>query len=388
MAYLNDDQNELIGTGDLLSELDSELDELKATLGELEAAEGATQPKDAQHTDKAADDSRPSPAASIEIPDTIDLSATTGDIPSPALSADSAPRHGKGRRPLYRTLAAVGVIAALVAVLLLLKPFGLSNADGSADPTASGDVVTINDSELGEFEIQTVPGAKINTYDEENLVTDSNGYLAYYEDGKKISSIGIDLSEYQTGIDFDKVKAAGVDFVMLRVGGRYYSEEGGLYADGAFTEHYRAAKAAGLKVGAYFFSQAADVDDAVEEAQFALEQINGVALDYPIAFDWETIEDDTARTDVVTGEMLTEIAEAFCDTVEQAGYRSIVYANTALMLHMYDFETMKDYDFWLADYRDFPNMYYHFSIWQYTTEGTVDGIDGTVDLNLCFADYK
>ena len=88
-------------------------------------------------------------------------------------------------------------------------------------------------------------------------------------------------------------------------------------------------------------------------------------------------------TDVVTGEMLTEIAEAFCDTVTAAGYRSIVYANTSQMLHMYDFEVMKDYDFWL----DFPNMYYRFDMWQYTTDGQVDGIDAAVDLNLCFGAY-
>lgn len=294
-------------------------------------------------------------------------------------------------KPIKRTLlivisvllAAAVMIAAGYAVMRLILP----SDSGSTAPTADGQTVTINDSVMGDIELQTVKGAEVNTYTEENLIYDDSGIPAYYEDGRKISHLGIDLSEYQGDVDFAAAKAAGVEFVMLRIGGRYYGEDGGLYEDTAFDDYYEQAKAAGIKVGAYFFSQAASVDDAVEEAQFTLSKLNGRALDYPVALDWENIGDDEARTDHVTGDELTAIAEAFCDTITAGGYKSIVYSNTQQMFVMYDFETMKDYDFWLADYRDFPTMYYKFDMWQYAADGTIDGIDGAVDMNLSFTDF-
>ena len=160
-----------------------------------------------------------------------------------------------------------------------------------------------------------------------------------------------------------------------------------MYTDKAFDNYYQQAKAAGLKVGAYFFSQAASAEDAAEEAKYAIEKLSGKQLDYPIALDWENIADDTARTDNVTGDQLTDIAETFCDNVTASGYKSLVYSNTQQMFVMYDFETMKDYDFWLADYREFPTMYYKFDMWQYTIEGKIDGVEGTVDLNISFTDF-
>jgi GH25 family lysozyme M1 (1,4-beta-N-acetylmuramidase) len=183
-------------------------------------------------------------------------------------------------------------------------------------------------------------------------------------------------------------KAAGVEFVMLRIGGRFYGDKGTVYEDGAFDSYYQQAKAAGIKVGAYFFSQAVSAADAVEEAEFVVKKLGGKKLDYPIAFDWENIADDEARTDNVNGSELTTIAEAFCNKVIESGYKAIVYANSAQMFIMYDFETMKDYDFWLADYREFPTMYYKFDMWQYATDGTVDGIEGSVDMNLSFTDFE
>ena len=312
-----------------------------------------------------------------------------------------APQTGSAYAPAHaarkKTSPFIVILAVFLTVVIAAGGiFGYvitrRGENNNIDDTLSkgGETVTINDSVLGEIEIQTVEGASINTYDENGLVREDNGYYSYYIDGKKTSEMGVDLSEYQTDIDFDAVKASGVDFVMLRIGGRYYSENGGLYSDSAFSRYAAAAKAAGLKVGAYFFSQAASVEDAVEEAKFSLALLGDIRLDYPIAFDWEIIENDSARTDSVTGDMLTLIAAAFCDTIRESGNEAIVYASTSLMLQSYDFETMKDYDFWLADYREFPNsekMYYNFTMWQYTTEGYVDGINSPVDLNLCLKAY-
>ena len=199
--------------------------------------------------------------------------------------------------------------------------------------------------------------------------------------------MGIDLSANQEYVDFDAVKESGIDFVILRIGGRGWGT-GTRYADSKFNEFYEQARDAGLKIGAYFFSQAITEAEALEEAQYVLELLDGRELSYPIAFDFEIIDDDEARTDALDSSQITALAAAFCAAVEEAGYRSMVYANTSLMLQTYDFDVMKDYDFWLADYREMPErdaMYYRYSVWQYSETGSVPGIDGDVDLNLCLS---
>lgn len=297
------------------------------------------------------------------------------------------PNHKKsGGKRLWIILIAIVLSAALIIgvgwfAMRFLTP---KNENASTVATSSGEVVTINDSVMGNIELQTVEGAEVNTYTADNLVTDENGIPSYYEDGQKISHLGVDLSEFQGDVDFEAMKNAGAEFVMLRIGGRYYGDDGVLYEDKSFDTFYDKAKAAGLKIGAYFFSQAASAADAKEEAEYALNKLNQRALDYPVALDWENIADDEARTDNVTGDQLTQIAETFCDTIEESGYKSIVYSNTQQMFILYDFETMKDYDFWLADYREFPTMYYKFDMWQYSKDGTIDGVEGTVDMNISF----
>ena len=250
-----------------------------------------------------------------------------------------------------------------------------------------GEKITINDPLLGTIEIKAVEGFKKNTYDNSNFITDDRGMMTYYIDDQVASCMGVDLSEYQGEVDFEKVKEQGFEFVILRIGGRYYSKEGGLYMDSNFFDYYNAAKDAGLRVGGYFFSQATTAQEAVDEANYVLSQLKNTKLDYPIAFDWEIIEGDTARTDVVTGDELTQCAIAFCDTIKSAGYESIIYSNTSLMYYMYDLELLKDYDFWIADYENHPSMYYHFTMWQYDIEGQVDGIEGNVDMNICLKNY-
>ncbi|HBE15479.1 MAG TPA: lysozyme [Ruminococcaceae bacterium] len=281
-------------------------------------------------------------------------------------------------------LSAALIIGVGYGAMRILNP---KSADDPTSATAAGEVVTINDSVMGDIELKTVKGAEVNTYTADNLVTDENGVPSYYENGKKISHLGVDLSEFQGDVDFAAMKEAGVEFVMLRIGGRYYGDDGVLYTDNKFDTNYEKAKAAGLKVGAYFFSQAISAEDAKQEANYALEKLNKRQLDYPIALDWENIAEEEARTDKVMGDQLTDIAETFCDTIEAAGYKSIVYSNTQQMFIMYDFETMKDYDFWLADYREFPTMYYKFDMWQYTMTGSIAGVEGTVDMNISFTDF-
>lgn len=250
-----------------------------------------------------------------------------------------------------------------------------------------GEKITINDPLLGTIEIEAVEGFAKNLYENDNFIIDENGMMTYYIDGEIASCMGVDLSEYQNDVDFNKLKKQGFEFVMLRIGGRYYGEEGAMYMDSRFFDYYENAKDAGLKVGGYFFSQAKNAEEATAEANYVLSQIDNIKLDYPIAYDWEIIEGDDARTDSVTGDELTQCAIAFCDTIKNAGYNSIIYSNTALMYYKYDLSLLKDYDFWIADYENHPSMYYNFTMWQYDIEGQVDGIEGNVDMNICMKNY-
>ncbi len=366
MAYIDENNDVTAGKGkDPVKELDDELELLMQELKEMEQSETAESEPEPQ----------PSPA-----PRTMENPVRK----APGSTNKPPKKHGKTALIIVLCVVIIGAAAGAWGVYSLLT-------SKVSDHIVKSDVVeteTFSDSVLGDISVKKVDGAALNTYNADKLRKNAAGFYEYVENGEVTSETGIDLAEYQGDVDFKAVKASGVDYVILRIGGRYYSDEGKLYEDGSFDTYYEQAKAAGLKIGAYFFSQAASVEDAVEEAEYAVKKLGGRTLDYPVAFDWEIIDDDEARTDGIGNSTITAMAEAFCDTIEDGGCKSIVYASTSLMLQSYDFETMKDYEFWLADYREFPNMYYDFTMWQYTTDGTVDGIDGAVDLNICFKPYN
>ena len=292
------------------------------------------------------------------------------------------------------------VISVVLVIAIVATVFVIAKSNDNDEPNTEtlfveqepevvkrGEKITINDPSLGTIEIDAVAGFDKNAYDNDNFVIDENGMMTYYIDGEVASCMGVDLSDYQDNVDFEAVKAQGFDFVMLRIGGRYYSEEGGLYMDENFFDYLDKAKAAGLRVGGYFFSQAKNAEEAKEEADYVIKELGSRKLDYPIAFDWETIEGDKARTDSVSDEDLTLSALAFCETIEEAGFEAIIYSNTALMYYKYDLEKLKGIDFWVADYEDHPSMYYNFTMWQYNIEGQVNGIEGNVDMNICLKNY-
>lgn len=405
MAYSDENRTHSDPQGEPIGSFDRDFADLKAVLGRMESASPADPipEKFAEEPIPETSAAKPTPekAPAEAVPD-AEMPVIETPIPSDTTvrkDTEHTPRRNRtakrtADKPRKKSRLPVIVIAIVLSAAMVagigyaVIRFLLPRGDGDTAATSAGVPVTISDSVMGDIELIPAKGAKINTYTEDNLVIDDSGIPAYYENGVKISHLGVDLSEYQGEVDFAAMKNAGAEFVMLRIGGRFYGESGGLYEDNAFDAYYEQAKAAGLKVGAYFFSQAASAEDAEEEANFALQKLGGRSLDYPIALDWENIAGDDARTDSVTGDMLTSIAETFCDTVAKAGYKAIVYSNTQQMFIMYDFETMKDYDFWLADYRDFPTMYYKFDMWQYTAEGSIDGVDGPVDLNISFTDFS
>lgn len=197
------------------------------------------------------------------------------------------------------------------------------------------------------------------------------------------SVLGIDVSTFQKEIDWEQVKAAGIEFAMIRVGFRGYGSSGKLVEDARAQQNYENATKAGVKVGAYFFSQAISVEEAKEEAKYVLELIKDWDVQMPVAFDWECLAADyrTVETDPQT---VTDCAKAFCQVIRQAGYDTMIYFNPSQSRDMMYLEELVDYGFWLAMYSDRMTYEYKVDMWQYTKEGTVPGIQGNVDINLYF----
>ncbi len=235
--------------------------------------------------------------------------------------------------------------------------------------------------------INAIEGMPRNSYIDDNFYTDENGFTAYKDKGKTISSVGIDVSYVQGEIDWQAVKNAGVDFAILRCGGRGYGESGVLYEDETFEKNAQEALDAGIDIGVYFFSQAITEEEAREEANYTLNLIKDYDIKYPVAFDWEHYEYDDARTDNIDRTTLTNMAREYCTVIGKAGYIPVIYANRSLLYYEYDLAKLADIELWLASYENVPDFYYDFGMWQYSMEGTVDGINGTVDLNVCMYKY-
>lgn len=225
-----------------------------------------------------------------------------------------------------------------------------------------------------------------NPYDA-GLFTIENGFLTYQ--GGEHSYVGIDVSSHQDQIDWDRVAAAGVDFAMIRAGYRGYTA-GQIHQDQYFTYNISNALRAGLDVGVYFFSQAITEEEAIEEARVTLEWIQDYEITYPVVFDWERISGSNSRTNSIDGNAITRCARAFCEEIKNEGYTPMTYGSPSKVgvdLHL---SQLLDYPFWLAHYTTgwqvtrFPYLYH---MWQYSSNGSVPGINGRVDLNLCLTSW-
>ena len=225
-----------------------------------------------------------------------------------------------------------------------------------------------------------------NEYDARAFAV-TDGFLTY---SGGVSRVGVDVSSHQKDIDWQQAAEAGVDFAMIRAGYRGYTE-GGLFEDTYFRANMEGALAAGLEVGVYFFSQAVSAEEAVEEAKFLLSLLEGWEVTFPVVFDWEKQDKDNSRTKDVTGETMTACTVAFCEAIEEAGYLPMVYFSPSKAYGELDLEQLMQWPFWLAHYTpewSFTSFRYHFHIWQYSNKGSVPGIEGTVDLNLCLTDFS
>lgn len=249
-----------------------------------------------------------------------------------------------------------------------------------------GKKILMQNSVYGEVFMPVFADVPACSLDMNSLVT-RNGY-AFYKENEDITSIaGIDVSEHQGDIDWNAVKNAGIEFAIIRIGYRTYGG-GEITLDTTFEQNLRNADAAGIKTGVYFFSQAIDPEEAIEEADAVIDAIRPYNITYPVIFDWELIIGDSARTDVMTVDNLADACISFCERVKSAGYTPMIYQNKNTTMFKLDLPKLQDYDFWLAEYGDKPTYYYDYQMWQYSSTGKVPGINGEVDMNISFKDYS
>ncbi len=249
------------------------------------------------------------------------------------------------------------------------------------------DVVKLTDSVYGETWLQALTDVAKNTYNYSNIIVDENGFKYYTENNEVVSKLGIDVSYYQGNIDWDAVKGDGIDFVIIRVGYRGY-ETGSIMLDSKFYEYINGATAAGLDIGVYFYSQAITTEEAIEEAEFVIDAIEGYEITYPVVFDWEIVGEDTARTNDITVDTINECTTVFCNTIAKAGYIPMIYTLKKQALMKLDLSQLAGFDIWLAEYKDEPEFPYYHTMWQYASDATVSGISGNVDINISYVDYS
>ena len=191
---------------------------------------------------------------------------------------------------------------------------------------------------------------------------------------------GMDVSHYQGDIDFNKAKADGIEFAMIRAGYGWKDWEN--QTDRQYYSNMSKAKRAGVARGAYLYSYALTPEDAKLEADFFLHLIGGYHLEYPVAYDVE----DASQANLGK-ERLTEIADTFLTRVPNAGYYVCLYTNLDWITYRYDMNKLKKFDVWYAQYNDRPTYNGQFGMWQHTSKGKVNGVSGNVDLDWSYVDY-
>lgn len=204
--------------------------------------------------------------------------------------------------------------------------------------------------------------------------TNFSDVIANYKNAN--TEIGLDISEWQGVVDFNKLKEAGVEFVFLRVGGTK-GITGDYFLDSKFEDNIKKANEAGMPVGIYFYSYANSKEKAIKDAKWILEQIKDYKIDLPIAFDWENWSFYNEFNLSFFG--LTDMANAFLDTFKDAGYQGLLYSSKTYLENIWQ---KTDYPVWLAHYAKSTSYKGEFEFWQICSNGRVDGINGDVDINI------
>ena len=238
---------------------------------------------------------------------------------------------------------------------------------------------------------QTANGTNIQVYQENHTVAQ------LFKLNRIFEKSGIDVSFYQQSIDWRAVSQTEYsDFAMIRAGYRGYGAAGTLMTDIQFINNIKGATANHINIGLYFFTQAVNVEEAVQEAHYVLQLVNiakslGANITYPIAIDTETANGGAGRADRLDVPTRTAVCKAFCDTIRSAGYTPAIYASKNWFYNNLDINQLRDYDIWVAHYTgnvaNKTDYQYDYDMWQYTSSGSVNGIIGNVDLNIAYKNY-
>ncbi|MCR5526860.1 MAG: glycoside hydrolase family 25 protein [Lachnospiraceae bacterium] len=243
--------------------------------------------------------------------------------------------------------------------------------------------------ELTDGEESIVPinmDIKKNELIADNFSNDGQ-YKIYSIDEEKTSSTGIDVSKYQGTIDWKKASKAGFDFAMIRMGARGYTS-GRVIEDEQYAANMKGCSENNIKTGIYFFSQAVTPEEAIVEANYCIAAIEGYKVEYPIVFDSEIIKNDIYRTQNLTPKEMSAIAQAFCNTILMYGQTPMIGATKKQFASRFELADIEQYDWWLFDTDDMSVFPYKYSMWQYSKTGEIEGINGSVNLDIAFIDYS
>ncbi|MCR4925484.1 MAG: leucine-rich repeat protein [Clostridiales bacterium] len=235
--------------------------------------------------------------------------------------------------------------------------------------------------------LEYMKNGEVSSYNTEKYIYQEQSGYRYATDlsGKINTYTGVDVSEYQNKIDWATLKNADTDFAYIRLGYRGYLQ-GQLKPDSEFENNANQASTVGMPFGVYFFTQAVNKAEAIEEADYVVEKLSGYTLKLPVAIDMEDLEANNARAKNLTNSQRTEVLNAFCERIAQRGYYPVLYTNINYYYHKLDYEKLGDYDIWFAHYtKDFETREYN--MWQYSSSGIISGITTAVDLNISQINY-
>ena len=217
---------------------------------------------------------------------------------------------------------------------------------------------------------------EIKTSTKQTITYFSNVYNKFKNDK---TLIGIDVSNWQGNIDFNKVKNAGAEFVIIRIGVEL-SKSKEVEIDTRYEEYIKDAREAGLKIGVYFYSNAESVEEAKKHALWVINTLDKEELDLPVTFDWENFSKWNSLH--LSFHDINEIADTFINTIEKSGYKGMLYSSKFYLENIW--ENKNNYPVWLAHYTNNTNYEGNYYIWQMCNDGKISGIDGNVDIDIMY----
>ena len=279
-------------------------------------------------------------------------------------------------------------IIIVLAILISLSIVGCNKEPkAELESEAESSISTNIDIDVAEEDDSKDPENIENIKDEDGAKVDFAEVQA-----KKGLQNGIDVSKWQGKIDWQKVKNAGIDFAIIRIG--YRAENGQLYRDSNADYNIQQAQKVGILVGVYFFSTAINQNEAIEEAQWTVSAIKGYSISYPVVYDCEGFKNSDSRMYNLTAEQRTQNALSFLDTVKKSGYEGMFYGSKSDLTNNSAFnisEIEAKYKIWVAQYKNppypqsqKPDYNGSYDMWQYTNKGIVSGVEGNCDMVVSY----